>query len=156
MDRSITATRFSKQRHEDAAMTNKTPVSGGCECGAVRFTVTGGLRDVVNCHCGQCRRFHGHVGAYTNAARADVHFAAERGLRWYRSSSFAQRGFCGECGASLFWQGDGGDTLSIAAGCLDAPTGLRTVGHIFVAHRGDYYEITDGLTQHADGGPPAA
>jgi hypothetical protein len=137
-------------------MTRETPASGRCECGAVRFTVSGVLRDVVNCHCGQCRRFHGHVGAYTNAARADFRFVEERGLRWYRSSSFAQRGFCGECGSSLFWQGDGGDTISIAAGCLDVPTGLHTVGHIFVAHRGDYYEITDGLAQHADGGPPAA
>jgi hypothetical protein len=103
-------------------MTKETPVSGGCECGAVRFTVTGALRDVVNCHCGQCRRFHGHVGAYTNAARADVHFAEKRGLRWYRSSSFAQRGFCGECGASLFWQGDGGDTLSRRPGCARSGT----------------------------------
>jgi hypothetical protein len=109
------------------------------------------LRDVVNCHCGQCRRFHGHLGAYTNTALSDFRFDEKRGLRWYQSSSFAQRGFCGECGSSLFWQRIGDDLISVAAGCLDAPTGLRTVGHIFVAHRGDYYEIKDGLKQHPDG-----
>lgn len=132
-------------------MAEPRTVTGGCECGAVRFTVTGALRDVVNCHCGQCRRFHGHVGAYTNTARAALSFGEERGLRWYQSSSFARRGFCGACGSSLFWQALEGDVISIAAGCLDAPTGLRTVRHIFVAHRGDYYEITDGLEQLPDG-----
>ncbi len=135
-------------------MTDQTPVTGRCECGAVRFAVHGPLRDVVNCHCGQCRRFNGHVGAYANAARADLRFEAERGLGWYKSSSFAERGFCGECGSSLFWRRIGGDIISIAAGCLDPPTGLRTVSHIFVAHRGDYYEIGDGLPQHPDGATP--
>ena len=125
-------------------------VTGRCECGAVRFTVTGALREVSNCHCGQCRRFHGHVGAYTGAALADLAFDEERGLRWYQSSNFARRGFCGECGSSLFWHRLDGDFMSIAAGCLDAPTGLRTVRHIFVAHRGDYYEIEDGLEQFSE------
>jgi hypothetical protein len=133
-------------------MTKPKSITGRCDCGAVRFTITGALRDVVNCHCGQCRRLHGHAGAYTNAARGDLSFDEERGLRWYQSSSFAQRGFCGECGASLFWQRIGAADTSIAAGCLDAPTGLRTVGHIFVAHRGDYYEIADGLPQLPEGG----
>jgi hypothetical protein len=132
-------------------MAKQAKVTGHCECGAIRFTVTGPLRDVIDCHCGQCRRFHGHVAAYTNAARADLNFAEERGLRWYRSSSSAQRGFCGDCGSSLFWLRDGAADISIAAGCLDAPTGLHTVSHIFVAHRGDYYEITDGLKQYENG-----
>jgi hypothetical protein len=134
-------------------MSKEMSVTGRCECGDVRFTVSGPLRDVMNCHCGQCRRFHGHVGAYTNAARTDLSFAEARGLRWYQSSSFARRGFCGACGSSLFWERIGGDIISIAAGCLDPPTGLRTVGHIFVAHRGDYYEITDGLKQYAGESP---
>jgi hypothetical protein len=122
-------------------------IGGSCLCGAVRFTVAGELRDVVNCHCSQCRRFHGHVGAYTDAPRTALQFSEARGLRWYRSSSFARRGFCGECGSSLFWERLGGDMISIAAGCLDSPTGLKTVRHIFVADQGDYYEITDGLEQ---------
>src|SRR5260221_13924031 len=131
-------------------MSDISSVTGRCECGAVRFAVAGKPRDVTNCHCGQCRRFHGHVGAYTNAALADVTFAEQRGLRWYQSSSTARRGFCGECGSSLFWQRTDGATISIAAGCLDAPTGLKTVAHIFVAHRGDYYEIADGVRQYPD------
>ena len=131
-------------------MTTPSSVTGRCECGAVRFAVAGEMREVVNCHCGQCRRFHGHFGAYTNCNLADLSFAEQGGLRWYQSSAVARRGFCGECGSSLFWQRLEGGTISVAAGCLDAPTGLRTVRHIFVAHRGDYYEIADGLEQTAE------
>ncbi len=119
--------------------------TGGCLCGAVRYTVRGPLRDVVNCHCGQCRRFHGHVGAYTAAALCDLSIKGEASLSWYRSSARARRGFCRVCGSSLFWHALGGDSMSIAAGTLDAPTGLRTVRHIFAADAGDYYRLEDGL-----------
>ena len=53
------------------------------------------------------------------------------------------------CGSSLFWEPIGEGRVSIAAGCLDKPTGLRTVRHVFVADKGDFYDITDGLEQLA-------
>ena len=57
-------------------------------------------------------------------------------------------GFCRECGSRLFWRRVGGARTSIAAGTLDEPTGLRTVAHIYVGSKGDYYEIADGLPQY--------
>jgi hypothetical protein len=47
----------------------------------------------------------------------------------------------------LFWERIDASTISISAGSLDQPTGLRTVRHVFVADKADYYEITDGLEQ---------
>ncbi len=129
----------------------KVTGAGGCLCGAVRYEARGPLRQVVNCHCGQCRRWHGHVAAYTNAAEADVTVAGKRHVKWYRSSGFARRGFCAKCGSSLFWRRDKSDTLSIAAGTLDGPTGLQTIRHIFVAHAGDYYKTADRLPKLPDG-----
>jgi len=123
----------------------KATAVGGCLCGAIRYEVRGPLRAVVNCHCGQCRKFHGHYGAYSNAAAKDISITGYRSLKWYRSSSFARRGFCKECGSSLFWERLKSGTISIAAGTLDAPTKLRTIRHIFVAHMGDYYKISDKL-----------
>lgn len=121
---------------------------GGCLCGAIRFDVTGNMRDVVVCHCSQCLHWHGHYASYTAARTADMHLAGEAALTWYASSSTARRGFCRHCGSSLFWQNLAGDTLpktiSISAGALDFPTGLKTVRHVFTADKPDYYSISDG------------
>jgi hypothetical protein len=120
---------------------------GGCDCRAVRYEVRGPMRDVVNCHCGQCRRTHGHFGAYTSVARDRLRFTEDAGLCWYQSSPTTRRGFCGRCGSSIFWDRAGLPTISIAAGTLDPPTGLRTVAHIFTRDAGDYYRIEDDLKQ---------
>ena len=119
--------------------------TGGCLCGAVRYEVRGKLRGVYNCHCGQCRRSHGHYGAYSSVTPDQITFTETRGLKWYRSSATARRGFCGECGSSLFWEPAVKDHIAIAAGSFDQPSGLTTLGHIFTDHMGDYYTIDDDL-----------
>ncbi len=125
--------------------------TGGCLCGAVRFEVAGPMRAVLICHCGQCRRQHGHAAAYTSAPREKFRFLAESGLGWYRSSEAAERGFCRACGSSLFWRRIGGVGLSVAAGALDEPTGLSCGAHLFTVSKGDYYELPeDGLPRHAE------
>jgi hypothetical protein len=129
--------------------------AGGCLCGAVRYEVRGALRDVVNCHCSVCRRWHGHHGAYTSTALDGVRLVEDRGLVWYESAADAtpgvRRGFCGECGSSLFWHPNGAPAIAIAAGSLDAPTGLRTIEHVWTSRQGDYYEISDQLPSHERG-----
>ena len=125
--------------------------TGGCACGAVRYEVRGPLRAVVMCHCSQCRRMTGHFMAATAARHADFGLLAETGLTWYESSAEARRGFCRQCGSTLFWQGAGRDYLSIAAGTLDDSSGLRIACHIFTADKGAYYEIADGAPQLRDG-----
>ena len=123
-------------------------LTGGCECGAVAFEVVGDYRKAVTvCHCSQCRRASGHLWASTKAAFADVHFTRQDGLSWFASSDFAKRGFCRFCGASLFYRKNGEEGIGIAAGCLDSPTDLHMGKHIYVADKGDYYEITDDAPQ---------
>jgi hypothetical protein len=121
--------------------------------------VRGPLRDVLICHCQECRRWHGHVSASTAAQREDLVLLEGRGLRWIespRSDAGARRGFCGECGSSMFWDPPRRETISIAAGTLDTPTGLRTAGHWFVSQAADYYELPDdGLPRHDHGGEHA-
>lgn len=118
---------------------------GGCECGAVRFVIDAPLSPPVACHCSQCRRTSGHVWAGTLVDDAALTITGEEALRWYRSSGFAQRGFCGTCGSSLFYRMDGEGKTSVAAGALDTPTGTRLAKHIFVKDKSDYYDIVDGL-----------
>lgn len=127
---------------------------GGCLCGAIRYDVTGPLRDVIYCHCQQCRRTSGHFVAATACARKDLSLREDACLRWYASSDRARRGFCKLCGSSLFWDALDHDTISIMAGTLDGPTRLTAVRHIHVADAGDYYVLNDGLPRiwsgHAD------
>jgi hypothetical protein len=126
--------------------------SGGCLCGAVRYEVNGPLRDVVVCHCSRCLRTHGHAAAYSSCARSDLALVRDAQLRWYEADDRA-RGFCASCGASLFWSAAGRDSISIAAGTLDQPTGLKTVAHIHTRDRADYYEIDGEVERFADGLP---
>jgi len=140
---------------EDVMSERSTRATGACLCGGVKYEVRGPLREVIICHCGQCRRTHGHVAAYTSAARGDVMFHEPSTLKWYASSDRARRGFCSECGASLFWEPLGEGRLAIAASSLDAPTGLTTECHVYTADAGDYYEIPEDVPHyrgsHRDG-----
>jgi hypothetical protein len=126
--------------------------TGGCLCGAVRYEVRGPLRPIVACHCTQCRRQTGHFMASTACRREHLALTREDGLRWYQSSAAARRGFCGQCGSVLLWDGEEMAHISIAAGSLDGRTGLKFAQHIYVANKGDYYEIEDGLPQAREGG----
>jgi hypothetical protein len=116
--------------------------TGSCLCGDITYRVTGPLRPVVACHCGQCRKTSGNYVTATSALRAHVEIAGTP--QWYASSDTARRGFCPTCGSNLFWDGPG-TNLSIFAGSLDAPTGVTLAGHIYCADKGDYYEIADDL-----------
>ncbi len=131
-------------------------VTGRCLCGGVRYEVRGPLRGVLICHCEECRRWHGHVCATTAARKEDLVLLEQGGLRWVRSprsDAGARRGFCADCGSSLFWDPPRRATISISAGSLDRPTGLGVSGHWYVAQAGDYYELPqDGLPRHARGG----
>ncbi|NUB15625.1 GFA family protein [Azospirillum brasilense] len=134
-------------------MSDGATLTGGCLCGAVRYEVAERPMGVVNCHCGPCRRFHGHFGAYIPIPRGTVVIKAQDPLSWYRSSAKAQRGFCSRCGSSLFWSGDESGLFDIAAGTLDQPTGLTTLRHIYAEDQGDYYAIDDGLERFPQGAP---
>jgi hypothetical protein len=120
--------------------------TGGCLCGAVTFEINGALRPVIACHCVQCRKSSGHHVAATSVARDGIKISGD--VTWFQSSKTARRGFCGTCGSNLFWDGAGAN-LSIFAGSIDGETGLETVGHIYCADKGDYYEICDGQPQAA-------
>lgn len=128
-------------------------MSGGCLCGGVRYRITGACRDIIVCHCENCRRTHGHIAAYTSVQKSDLDLSAQQTLQWYHDESpDTYRGFCNRCGASLFWDArDGRDKLSVAAGSLDDSHGLRTIGHVYMSEAGNYYEVDDSLPRFETG-----
>jgi hypothetical protein len=121
---------------------------GSCLCGRVRFTVAGPLAPPDACHCVQCRRQSGHYFVSTNVARTALVVEGAEHVTWFASSERVRRGFCATCGAFLFWDPPAKDWTAIGMGAFDTPTGTHLEMHIFVAEKGDYYAITDGLPQH--------
>lgn len=103
------------------------PATGGCQCGAVRFAVHGGLGRASLCHCRMCQKaFGAFFGPLVGAP----------GLRWTRrtpkyfaSSNVARRGFCGECGTPLTFETDDGPP-ELAIGAFDNPAAVPpTIQH---------------------------
>lgn len=121
---------------------------GACLCGKVRFEVDGPLHPPDACHCRQCRRQSGHYWASTDVPRASLTIEGAEHVTWFASSARVRRGFCGTCGSSLFWDASGRERIAIAMGAFDAPTDTRLAMHIFVAEKGDYYDIDDGVPQN--------
>jgi len=127
-------------------------ITGGCLCGGVRYEVHGPLRDVITCHCVQCRRTSGHFVAATACRRGVFQLTKDGTLKWYVAVPGFRRGFCSECGSSLFFEQLGGERVSIAAGSLDEPQGLKIAAHIFASEAGDYYRIDDAAPVLQRGG----
>jgi hypothetical protein len=121
--------------------------TGSCLCGAVSFRTSGPLRGVVYCHCSQCRKQTGHFVAATDVPDDAIVVTGASNVKWYASSTKARRGFCSNCGSLLFWKHSEREHVSVMAGAFNAPTGLEGECHIFVADKGDYYAIDDGLPQ---------
>jgi hypothetical protein len=124
---------------------------GGCLCGAVRYRTTAPLRDVIVCHCSVCRRSHGGPAPFSAVPREHLEVTRDDGLTWHERDA-ARRAFCNRCGSRLFWD-RGGESVSIAAGTLDEPTGLRTIRHIFVASQADWEDSIDGIPGSSRGVP---
>jgi hypothetical protein len=113
--------------------------TGSCLCGAVAFETRGPLREVIACHCSQCRKVSGHYWAATSVPHDRFRLTRDNGLAWFRSSPAATRGFCRICGATLFWQPEGEARLSVSPGAFDGDPPFTVTRHIFTEDAGDYY-----------------
>lgn len=124
---------------------------GSCLCGAVKFEVSGELGSGEMCHCSMCRKWTGHILATTAPLLESVNIDGKENIKWFKSSEKANRGFCSTCGSPLFF--DPIDKIKhqwigISLGAFDTPTNIKIEQHIFVAEKGDYYEILDGAPQN--------
>lgn len=130
-------------------MTKRT---GGCQCGAVRYEVTGEPLDTGYCHCSICRRLSGGPAqVYAEFPAAAVRYI-KGAPSIYRSSASAQRRFCPTCGGHLeFRDRDHPESISIEVTTLDRPEDLPPRRHIFEADRLSWFRVADDLPRHARG-----
>ena len=105
-----------------------TEMSGGCQCGAVRYTANIDSDDAYLCHCRMCQRATGGVSiAFRNVRHDQVTW--QRPPDRYRSSPIAQRGFCARCGTPLTYEADGSERLDLTVGSFDDPYRFKPVDH---------------------------
>ena len=117
--------------------------SGGCLCGAVRFQAEDVKAQHHACHCDMCRHWAG--GPFMAVSVGTARFTGEENLRRYASSEWAERGFCGRCGSSLFYHLKDKDTYMLAAGAFDDMPDLRLVGEVFIDRKPDGYAFAGNL-----------
>ena len=103
-------------------------LTGGCQCGAVRYALYSLPRGTTICHCRMCQKAcGGPFEALAPVVRAD--FAWTRGpAGTFRSSSIVERDFCSSCGTPLTYRNLGRDRVSVTVGSLDEPARAGPVG----------------------------
>jgi hypothetical protein len=131
------------------------PLTGGCNCGSVRYEVTAPLRGASYCHCRRCQRRSG-AGASANASPAPGSFrivAGEERIRAWQPGDGWEKCFCGDCGSALFSRDpDDPDRVGIRLGTFDQDPGVRPSYRQFVAYAAPWEPIPDdGLPRYPGG-----
>ena len=113
--------------------------TGGCLCGAVTFRAEDVETDVHACHCSMCRSW---CGGPMQAARVGrITFGGEEHLKTYPSSEWAERGFCVECGTSLFYRLKENGMTVVATGAFDDEEVFSMQGEIFIDEKPSGYDF---------------
>ena len=102
-----------------------TVTTGGCQCGAVRYRIDQALENAHICHCRMCQKAFGNFYAPLVSVRQAKLTWTRGEPKKFRSSNFASRGFCGECGTPLLFDVVARDTINVVLGALDDPEAVK-------------------------------
>lgn len=117
-------------------------LNGRCLCGAVRFTVTVASGNLGACHCAMCRTWSGGVLFALDEVK-DLNVSSDGALGIYKSSDWAERGFCKTCGTNLFWRSEQFGHTAVMAGAIEEQDELTFVSEIFVDAKPGYYAFAN-------------
>jgi hypothetical protein len=132
-----------------------TILTGGCNCGGVRFEVTEPLVSASYCHCTRCQRRTGtSSSAQARIAPGSLRIlAGEELIRSWDPPDGFSKFFCGECGSALWSRNPADhDVMSVRLGVFDGDPGIRPSSRTFVAYAAAWEEIPDdGLPRYEEG-----
>lgn len=118
-------------------MARADDLSGTCLCGGVSVRLPIAMDDVGVCHCSTCRRWASGPWMALQAPGASIEGET---LATYRSSGFAERGFCRRCGTHIFHRPQDGPELAVSAGLFDI-SGLHIAREIFHDAKPPFYHF---------------
>ena len=120
-------------------------VTGGCQCGAVRYRATAMLDNAHLCHCRMCQKAVGSLFAALVAAPDDA-LVFSRGVpAIFRSSDHVERGFYAACGTPLFFRAHGSGRTNLTMGSLDDPAAFPPNAQSGVESRVPWWREIDHL-----------
>jgi len=127
--------------------------SGSCLCSAVSFETAADAIWCSHCHCTQCQK--AHAAAFVTWAgfpEEKVNIYGDNRLKWYKSSAEAERGFCSECGSTLFfrstrWAGELHIARSLIRCLIDGEGELVPTRHSYFDTHVSWCQIDDALTR---------
>jgi hypothetical protein len=120
--------------------------TGGCLCGAIRYRARAAPLRTVLCHCETCRRVSGSAFlGFVHFPKAEFAWQTREPAR-YRSSAYAERGFCPVCGSTLSMHEEVlGDRVQVTLGSLDRPQDVRPDDHVWTRSQLPWLEVADEL-----------
>lgn len=128
-------------------------LQGHCLCGEVRVTIPELSEEITVCHCHMCQKFFG--GPFLSLAGVlpkDVEIIGEEQIQRYLSSEWAERGFCKQCGSSLFYHSLADDEYYFPVGLFDEIDQAKLTTEIFYDQKPAFFhfkEPTEKLTEEA-------
>ena len=129
---------------------SESKLEGGCQCGAIRYQVTGAPVMTAICHCSMCRRANAAPAvAWAMYQAPQVTFTS--GPKFYASSDEAQRGFCGVCGTQIsftatFIPG----LIDLTIGSMDQPDSVKPQFHYWYSKHLAWVEFADALPRYPE------
>jgi hypothetical protein len=141
------------------AMTSSRTLTGRCLCGAVSMRVAANDPKVTSCHCDMCRRWSS--GPFFELTCENVTFEGEDNITRFRSSEWAERGFCNKCGSNLFYHIIDDEAYQISIGLMDDQTDLRLSLQVYIDSKPAFYSLANktetmtGAEVFAKYAPPA-
>lgn len=123
-------------------------LEGGCFCGAVRYRIDGAPTYAGNCHCRDCQHAIGApVVTWIGAAYENFHITKGE-VSTCETSPGIKRGFCGRCGTSLTFGGEGWNDLGITAASLDEPGTITPESNVYLSHRQPWQPYDEKLRNY--------
>lgn len=131
-----------KRIRGDRKMGQTKKLSGGCLCGAAKFTATPENHHVGACHCDMCRRWT--AGPFLTVGCTDtLEIEDNSAISVYKSSEWAERHFCSKCGSTLWYKFVSSNEHFVSAGVFDDTTGFKFQHQIFVDEKPDFYTFSN-------------
>ena len=100
-------------------------LTGGCQCGAVRYALLKQPERPCICHCRMCQKASGNVFATWAGVEAEFFIVTRGHATAFNASDHADRCFCNQCGTPVYWRQSDGQWFSVNIGSLDEPERVK-------------------------------